>query len=167
MTMCGDLKRIALEGCVLIAFASLFGLTLNHQLVLNAFTGQLVGQPQTTVQGSLPAALPMPVLLDEVRQLAAAGSLLVDARAADLYAMGHVEGAVSLPMSEVDAVLADFVKGVDKDQVLIVYCSGFGCPDSFDLAVRLMEAGFQDVRIFEGGYPEWRDAGLPVGGGGR
>ncbi len=38
--MLNDLKRIVLEACVLIAFGALFGLTLNHQLVMDAFRGQ-------------------------------------------------------------------------------------------------------------------------------
>jgi rhodanese-related sulfurtransferase len=45
---------------------------------------------------------------------------------------------------------------------LVIYCNGYGCPDSFDLGLRLIEAGYRDVRVFEGGLPEWRDAGLPV-----
>jgi rhodanese-related sulfurtransferase len=49
----------------------------------------------------------------------------------------------------------------------VTYCSGFGCPDSFDLGMRLIETGYRDVRVFEGGYPEWRDAGLAVAGEGQ
>ena len=45
---------------------------------------------------------------------------------------------------------------------LVVYCSGYGCPDSFDLAMRLLAAGYRDVLVFEGGFPAWQDAGLPV-----
>ena len=67
----------------------------------------------------------------------------------------------------IDAFLPDFLARVAKDQVIITYCSGFGCPDSFDLGVLLIELGYQDVRVFEGGYPEWRDAGLPVAGENR
>ena len=62
------------------------------------------------------------------------------------------------------AQLPDFILRVAKDQTVIAYCSGFGCPDSFDLGVLLIESGYQDVRVFEGGYPEWRDAGLAVAG---
>ena len=45
---------------------------------------------------------------------------------------------------------------------MILYCSGYGCPDSFDLGQILLEEGFRDVRVYEGGMPEWRDQGLPV-----
>ena len=165
--MFNDLKRIGLEACVLIAFGALFGLSLNHGLVLDAFSGHLVSPLRPDAQESVPAALPMPALIDEVKQVMASGGLIVDARSPELYAAGHIDGAVSLPMVEVDAMLPDFLSRVDKGQTLITYCSGFGCPDSFDLGVFLIEAGYQDVRVFEGGYPEWRDAGLPVAGEGQ
>ena len=168
--MFSDLKRIGLEACVLIAFGALFGLTLNHQLVVDAFSGSLVSPLRSTTQESpvtqeiAPAALPMPVLIDEVQQLIASGGWIVDARSPDLFAMGSIDGALSLPLVDIDAFLPDFLARVDKDQVIITFCSGFGCPDSFDLGVLLIELGYQDVRVFEGGYPEWRDASLPVAG---
>lgn len=162
--MFDDLKRIGLEACVLIAFGALFGLTLNHQLLMDAFTGNLVS-PQSAVEEVIsPAALPMPVLIDEVQQVLAAGGLIVDARSPELYALEHIDGAISLPMVEIEAELPEFLQQVNKDQVIITYCSGFGCPDSFDLGMKLIAVGYLNVRVFEGGFPEWRDAGLPVAG---
>ncbi len=163
--MFSDLKRIGLEACVLIAFGALFGLTLNHQLVVDAFSGQLVSPLRPATQESVPVALPLPVLIDEVQQVMASGGLIVDARNPELFAMGHIDGALSLALVDSDALLPDFLARISKDQVIVTYCSGFGCPDSFDLGVLLIELGYQDVRVFEGGYPEWRDAGLPVAGG--
>ena len=162
--MISELKRIGLEACILIAFGALFGLSLNHRLVVDAFSGHLVPQLRQVGQESVAIVLPMPVLIDEVQQVKASGGLIVDARTPELYAAGHIDGAVSLPMVEIDAALPDFLSQVGKGQTLITYCSGFGCPDSFDLGVRLIESGYRDVRVFEGGYPEWRDAGLPVAG---
>jgi rhodanese-related sulfurtransferase len=162
--MFDDLKRICLEACVLIAFGALFGLTLNHQLVMDAFSGRLVPPQRPDAMEQAASTMPTPVLLDEVQQARAAGALIVDARSPDLYAIGHIEGAVSLPIIEIDMALPEFIDRVVKDQVIITYCSGFGCPDSYDLGLRLIDAGYRDVRVFEGGYPEWRDAGLPVAG---
>jgi len=164
-----DFKRVLLEACVLVAFGALFGLTINHQLVLDAFAGRLVSQrpvvdAEQELQQEAPLALPMPVLLEEVRQLVADGGLIVDARNPELFAAGHIEGAVSLPLADIDDVLSDFISRIDKDRVIVTYCSGFGCPDSFDLGMRLIEEGYNDVRVFEGGYPEWRDAGFAVAG---
>lgn len=163
-----DLKRIGLEACVLIAFGALIGLTLNYQLILAAFSGQMAApQYQTEQEGTASASLPLPAMIDDVQQAIAFGGLIVDARSPELYTMGHIDGAVSLPMVEIDAVLPEFLEDVARDRAIVTYCSGFGCPDSFDLGVRLLESGYLDVRVFEGGYPEWRDAGLPVAGESR
>jgi len=163
-----DLKRICLEACVLIAFGTLFGLTLNYQLVMDAFSGQLAPpQCETEPVAGITNALPLPAMIDEVQQAIAFEGLVVDARSPELYTMGHIDGAVSLPMVEIDAALPAFLEKIAKDRAIVTYCSGFGCPDSFDLGVRLIESGYLNVRVFEGGYPEWRDAGLPVTGESR
>ncbi len=166
--MLDDLKRIFLESCVLIAFGVLVGLTLNYQLVLDVFSGQLAhSQCETTLAEDATVALPLPAMIDDVQQALTFGGLIVDARSSELFDMGHIADAISLPMLEIDAVLPGFLEQVAKDRAVIAYCSGFGCPDSFDLGVVLLESGYLDVRVFEGGYPEWRDAGLPVTGESR
>ena len=157
--------RSTFSQAVLIALLGvLAGLVINHQQVIDAFSGRLAATPPPATAAT--ARLPQPVLLAEVRELVAAGALPVDARDATLYAEGHLPGAYSLMLGEIDAGLDGFRRSVDAGRTLVVYCNGYGCPDSFDLGVRLLEAGYVDVRVFEGGFPEWRDAGLAVVKGG-
>lgn len=170
--MSDNLKRILLEASILIAFGALFGMTINNRLVLDAFSGHLA--PQHLIENvenerpeKAPLVLPMPILLDEVQQLMTEGGVLVDARNPELFAAGHIQGAISLPLVDLDDHLADFIRRIEKDRVIVTYCSGYGCPDSFDLGMQLVEAGYKDVRVFEGGFPEWRDAGLAVAGEGQ
>jgi len=157
----------------LVAFGTLVGLTINHQLVMDAFSGNLTPeQCQTEGEESLGKGqaltiLPLPALLDDVRQAADFDVLIVDARSPELYERSHILGAVSLPMVDVESMLPAFIASVPKERSLITYCNGFGCPDSFDLGVRLLEEGYRDVRVFEGGFPEWHAAGLPVTGESR
>ena len=154
------LQRTLIETVLIALLGLLAGLALNHRLILDAFAGRLAAP--LPVAATANAALPQPVLLAEVRDLAAAGALPVDARDAALYAEGHLPGAVSLPLGEVEPQLPAFRQRIAVDRPLVIYCNGYGCPDSFDLGLRLIEAGYRDVRVFEGGFPEWRDAGLPV-----
>ena len=159
-------RRLLLEAVVICAVAMAVGLSMNYRMVMNAFTGKTVApEPLRTTTVEV-AAFPDPVELEEVRELIAAGALLVDARHGDEYRQAHLQGAVSLPLGELESLLEAFRKEVAADRVLITYCTGFGCPDSFDLGVLLLQAGYQQVRVFEGGFPEWRDAGLPVQGEG-
>lgn len=158
------LRRILIETVLLAVLGATIGMAVNHRLVSDAFSGRVIAPAATPVSPTAP--LPQPVLLAEVRELATAGALLVDARERALYAEGHLPGAVSLPLGEVEALLEGFRGRVDVARPLVLYCSGYGCPDSFDLGMRLIAEGYRDVRVFEGGFPEWRDAGLPVAKGG-
>ena len=153
------LRRILLEALILCSFAAAVGLSLNFPMVMSAFSGKTVTQPkpqQATLPGnpavSTPAvvAYPDPIELDEIDELLAAGALLVDARNKTDYAKSHLAGAVSLPLGEAAERLAEFSAAVSKERVLILYCNGFGCPDSFDLGVILLGDGFSEVREFEG-----------------
>lgn len=157
-------RRVLLEAAVICAVAMSVGLSLNYRMVMNAFSGKTVAPPPIELAQVEVAAFPDPVELDEVQELLSAGGLLIDARHQEDYLAAHLEGAVSLPLGEVDQQLENFRREVPSDRVLITYCNGFGCPDSFDLGVLLLEAGYQEVRVFEGGFPEWRDAGLPLQG---
>lgn len=159
------LQRILFEAVLLAALGATIGMAVNHRLVSDAFSGRVTAPAVAPVSST--ASLPQPVLLAEVRELATAGALLIDARERSLYAEGHLPGAVSLPIGEVEALLEGFRGQVDVARTLILYCSGYGCPDSFDLGMHLLREGYRDVRVFEGGFPEWRDAGLPVAKGGE
>lgn len=156
-------SRTFFEALLLLLFGLLLGFLVNHRLVLAASAGRLT--PVVKAAESLQARLPQPVLLAEMRELVGSGALLIDARDATLYAEGHLPGALSLPLGEVEAQLLQFRQRTAVASTLVVYCNGYGCPDSFDLGVRLLNEGFADVRVFEGGFPEWRDAGLPIATG--
>ncbi len=50
----------------------------------------------------------------------------------------------------------------DKNQPLIVYGTGSGSLDAQVAAAKLVEAGYTQVTVFEGGLDAWREAGLPL-----
>ena len=155
-------RRVVLEAVVLVIVAGAIGLSFNSTLVMNAFMGrQMVAAKQPAAVEST-QQFPQPVDFEELDGLIAAGYQLVDARDRHLYADDHLPGAISLPLGEVDQLLPQFTKRIPYDKPLILYCNGFGCPDSFDLGVRLIAAGYKRVLVYEGGFPEWRDRGRPL-----
>lgn len=158
-----DWRRLLLEALILLLVGIGVGLSLHHRLLLDALSGP-AGTPARPAARQESLA-PEPVALDEVRRLLAGGALAIDARPTELYAEGHLPGALSLPLAEAQG--ADLAARVPPDRVLVVYCNGYGCSDSFDLALLLLRAGRREVRVFEGGVPAWRDADLPLDGGGR
>ncbi|SHJ46026.1 Rhodanese-related sulfurtransferase [Malonomonas rubra DSM 5091] len=163
------MKRILLEACIITTVAFAFGLMVNYQMVMNSFAGKSVSTSvEKTADGNSTGGAvtdllyPDPVDMEEIDDLLAEGALLVDARNNEDYKAGHLKSAISYPIGDAETKLEDFMQQVPKDRTLILYCNGFGCPDSFDLGVFLLNAGYQDVLAYEGGYPEWRDAGRPL-----
>jgi rhodanese-related sulfurtransferase len=49
-----------------------------------------------------------------------------------------------------------------KDTDVVVYCSGTDCPQSKAAGGKLAALGFANVRVFEGGLEDWKEAGRPV-----
>jgi rhodanese-related sulfurtransferase len=92
----------------------------------------------------------------------ARAAFLIDAREPDEYAAGHIPGAISLPY---DQSVTDPAKLESLDtggKPIIIYCGGGTCEISMNLAFALIEAGHKKVLVYEGGFPEWAEAGLPV-----
>ena len=46
-----------------------------------------------------------------------------------------------------------------KGEEIIVYCAGPTCPQSLQAAQKLMDLGYTNVRAYEGGLEEWKNAG--------
>ncbi len=157
-----ELLKLLRDAALIVLLATLAGAAVNGRLLWQVWTG---GTPDSVVVSApLPASelVPMPVSLSELGSLPAGEILLLDARSSDLYLEGHLPAARSLPWGEIENLLPAFRAEVPVDRSLVAYCSGYGCEDSFNLAQRLMAVGYADVRVFEGGLPEWQDAGLPV-----
>ena len=108
----------------------------------------------------------MPIGMMQVKELhEAREAVLVDARSSSSYAEGHIPGAVLLPVDQARKNPRITGAAAGKDATLIVYCNGFSCHDSMEVGKLLMKAGYSSVYVYEGGYPEWRDAGYPVAKG--
>ena len=82
---------------------------------------------------------------------------VLDVRPPEEYASGHVPGAVNVPLKELARRLEELPQG----QEIVAYCRGPHCVLAFEAVAQLREKGYQARRL-EDGFPEWREAGLPV-----
>jgi len=82
---------------------------------------------------------------------------VIDVRPGVEFEAGHVAGARSLPIGELERRL----NGLPRDGELVAYCRGPYCVFADD-AVRLLRRQGFEARRLEDGYPEWKRAGLPV-----
>ena len=82
---------------------------------------------------------------------------VLDVRPGDEFALGHLPGALNIPLAELERRLGELPKGRE----VIAYCRGPWCVLSFEAVAALRTRGYR-VRRLEDGYPEWKAAGLPV-----
>ncbi len=84
-------------------------------------------------------------------------AIVVDVRPRAEYDAGHIPGAISIPVQELEKHLAS----LPRRKEIVAYCRGPYCVQS-DAAVELLsKRGFKAKRL-EFGMPEWRDMGLTV-----
>src|SRR5437016_11188824 len=77
--------------------------------------------------------------------------VLVDVRPSEEFEAGHIKGARSIPLEELEGRLAE----LPADREVVAYCRGPLCAFAHD-AVRRLHAAGRDARRLEEGWPEWR-----------
>jgi rhodanese-related sulfurtransferase len=106
------------------------------------------------------------VSIDEAKKLYDAGVQFFDARVDEEFKEGHVKGAVMLDPTDAKVVASkrkpEFLNKYDPRYPIVVYCNGGGCESSQLVAIRLKQFGFIQVKVFEEGYPAWRDKKFPI-----
>jgi len=99
-------------------------------------------------------------MTDLLRRIRSNDVVILDTRPAREYAAGHITGAISMPVDELQRRL----KELPKRKEFVAYCRGPYCVYA-DRAVELLHAsGRRATRLLEG-FPEWRAAGLPIASG--
>jgi rhodanese-related sulfurtransferase len=99
-----------------------------------------------------------PISREELVARADDGTVVVlDVRPQEEYDAGHIPGAISVPLGELEARL----EALPRDTEIVAYCRGPYCvlaPQALDV---LRRHGFKARRL-QDGLPEWRQAGHPV-----
>jgi len=84
--------------------------------------------------------------------------VLLDVRTPELYATGHVPGAINMPRASIDAeALSEF----PADTLFVVYCAGPHCNGAQRSALRIAQLG-RPVKEMIGGVTGWIDEGLDL-----
>jgi rhodanese-related sulfurtransferase/DNA-binding transcriptional ArsR family regulator len=86
--------------------------------------------------------------------------VVLDVRPEPEFRAGHIAGARSVPVGELRRHLRALPKGSD----VVAYCRGPYCVYADDAVRELNRKGFKARRLIDG-FPEWKQAGLPVAAG--
>jgi rhodanese-related sulfurtransferase len=84
--------------------------------------------------------------------------VLLDVRGPELFAKGHVPGAINLPTGK---IIRSKLKAWPEDTLFVTYCAGPHCNGAARGALRLAELG-RPVKIMAGGITGWLDEGFEL-----
>lgn len=82
---------------------------------------------------------------------------VLDVRPIEEYRAGHIPGAVSIPLDQLEERLAE----LPSDREVVAYCRGPYCVMALEAVDTLQANGFAATR-FEEGIPDWRARGFDI-----
>ena len=122
--------------------------------------------PAVSDPGETPAAGKTPrILIDEAFEEWEVGTLFIDARRTKEYVKGHIPGAISISPWEKgrEEKVARLAQTEPHAAPVVVYCTrSKDCEDSEEISSNLRQVGFENVLVFQGGFPVWQEKKKPV-----
>jgi len=86
--------------------------------------------------------------------------IIVDSRNKDAYALGHIKGAISLPLADVPSKYNE----LPKNKTIIVYCWSEECMLGPTESSNLAMLGVTNINELRIGWCEWSERGYPIDG---
>lgn len=141
MKIPGAIRRITV---VILGMATVFSFTLSLCLAMQA------DAPRISIEE-------LKKMMDDGEEVT-----IIDAQPEDVYAEGHIKGAISIPWKS--QIALEDVWNLPNDIPIIVYCDcGPGEADSADLAKQLIQMGYYDVVVLKDpSIKGWKKAGYPI-----
>lgn len=99
-----------------------------------------------------------PVARDALVARVRSGEVTVlDVRPPEEYGAGHIPGALSVPLGDLERCLAE----LPRDREVVAYCRGPYCVMAVEAVEMLRAGGFRALRMEEG-VLDWKARGLPI-----
>ena len=88
-------------------------------------------------------------------------AIFVDARSPAQYKNGHIKGALNIPFQRLDEYYEVIDERIPSNKMIITYCEGGECELSTMLARELLQMGYSNIWVLDGGWSQWVKQGLP------
>ena len=100
------------------------------------------------------------LFIDDIKRITSNANsewLVIDARDAHQFSQGSIPRAVNVPYDLEASSLSAIFENTPRDTKIVVFCTRKECFfDSF-LGIRISALGFHEIRLFQGGWKEWRE----------
>lgn len=142
---------------IILVFSAGLGLAVN---TLRSPSLPLIG---AWSHGTFSSKVETVPLEDAIAKFLSDEAIFLDARPEADYQLGHIQGALNLPVRTRDfgERLQEFSLTVDHEKELIVYCDGIDCTLGPELASILNGLGYRNVSVLINGWTEWMVEGMP------
>lgn len=105
---------------------------------------------------------PLVLSLDQAATLYREGAAVwVDARSPEVYAFGHVPGALNLPYLDPEAGFAKLADRLPRTGRIVVYCTSGECDEADHVLAVLIKHGYRNLSHFKEGWNVWEVTDLP------
>lgn len=109
---------------------------------------------------------PVNIPVSAAKQLFDENIKFIDGRLPEEFQQGHIKGAINIPYIDFKEKSREekreIMKNLDTLQMLVSYCGSDSCEISIDNAYEMAKAGYNDIKIYLGGYKEWSKLGYPT-----
>lgn len=147
-----------LEIAAILTVAVCLGLLANHF----SSRGVALFASEQTLRPPVPAQVKYLSLPEAKTLLNKSGITFVDARPVQEYQVGHIKGAINLPVDELDKCQALLrSRQLQQKKLLVVYCDGLNCGKGAQLTARLAALGYGNLALLVEGWQGWQQAGGP------
>lgn len=85
-------------------------------------------------------------------------AVAIDVRGSVPYELGHIKGAHWVPLG----LLAQRVGELPEDKLIVAYCTCKAEETSLEAAMLLAQQYDRRVAVLTGGFPAWKEAGMPT-----
>ncbi len=153
-------RRALREAAFILLASTLFGFGITAIYSKGFFAKE---KPAVTKLRRLATLAPRMISATEAKaQFDGGQAIFIDARHEFDYKRGHIKGAVNVPLNSFNA--EHIIATIPRDRVVIAYCDGIECNSSIELAGRLYDAGYSNVKIFFSGWQDWTSNKYPTEG---
>ncbi|MBN1397019.1 MAG: rhodanese-like domain-containing protein [Bacteroidetes bacterium] len=148
-------KKVLLEITVIIAAAAVFGFVYTF-ITNQGFFAEKDGHDTSTGSN-----LEM-ISLENAKELFdSQEALFIDSRHNFDYNRGHIHGAINIGLDSIKTAGA-VLETIPKEKIFVIYCDGVECNSSIELAAELNGLNFKNIKIFFGGWQEWKKNNYPI-----
>jgi rhodanese-related sulfurtransferase len=92
----------------------------------------------------------------------AGNAVFIDTRSEAEFKSGHIRNAINIPSEATREEIMNFLRVLEQDEEMIVYCSSKHCDSARRLAGFIKYIGYIKVNVFTDGFDVWREHRFPV-----